>query len=1133
MGARRPNAGIIAIAFRGREGELMSTTLTASDRRVIVIAIVAAGISLAVAVKYFSQVFPEAAIEFRVNRDDSAPLAAKFLAERGWSLNGYRHAAVFDFDDDAKTYLERTQGVAKMDALTRGPIHLWRWSHRWFKPQQKEEFRVDVTPAGQVVGFDHDLPEAAPGANLESANARAIAEDFLLKVMHCDPPGLDFVDSVSEKRPARTDHTFTWKQRDVQLGDGSLRVEVEVDGDQVSGYREFVKIPEGWTRDYEKLRSRNEAASIVDEVPWLLLCIAGLALLILRLRKRDVPTRLALAFALTTAALYFLGQLNMFSQSEFGYHTTDSYSSFVTSYFVENLLAGLGLGALIFLLVASTEPVYRDAFPQALSLRRYFSWHGLRTRSFFLANVVGIGLTFFFFAYQTVFYLAADKLGAWAPRDVPFSDLLNTRFPWIMVLFVGFFPAVSEEFQFRAFAIPFLRKFLRSGPLAIVLAAFIWGFLHSLYPNQPFYIRGLEVGCGGVIIGLIMLRFGILATLIWHYSVDALYTAFLLLRSPNHYLMVSGGISAGIMIIPLVVALAAYLKTGTFAEEDSLLNAAEAVPEPLAASAERAETELAYQPLSRSRLVLAGVITLVLAAFAFVPVYRFGKGIVLRVSSRDALAAGDIFMRQRKLDPATYRHVVWINDNVNASALHYLAERKPLQEADRIYRQATRLALWEVRYYRPLQKEEYLVFIDPGSGEVFGFDHVLEENAPGASLTADQARAMAEQEVRDHGYRLDDFELQSSDATKRKAREDYTLVWQAKAGDPRNVGDAHYRLEVDIAGDQVVGFSRSFKLPEDWVRTQEANTLHGNILVAISVVAVLILVAAALIIFVHLVRSGQIPWRQSAILGIVVGLLEVFRSLNSLPLINLRYDTSMPLTIWRLVVGVSLTVLPLLEGLFVWLLVGCAAALYPDVWKIFRAPARRVWRRDAVVALVLSLAAGAGLSQFDAILTRVFHAYAPIKDELFSVTFSTLWPSAGLFLSSLTRTLIYATVLGLTIYIVRASWKLRAWWLWPALALVLVALGPPRAHSLAAYGVGWAMAFVPLAVAALLIGFFFRNNILAYLLAIFGSQVAAGLMDLFSQHNRFYLQNGVALALLAGLVLAWALWPADEKAKSV
>ena len=412
------------------------------------------------------------------------------------------------------------------------------------------------------------------GANLDTAAARALAEKFLVEVMRRDLAGLEFVDSVSEKRPARTDYSFTWKQKNVDLGDGSLRLEVEVDGDQVGGYREFVKIPEGWTRDYEKLRSRNNAAQVVDEVPWILLCVAGLALLIQRLRKRDVPIRLSVAFGLVAAALYFLGQLNTFSLAEFGYRTTDSYSTFVSTYVRDNLLSALGLGALIFLLLASSEPVYRDAYPGALSIRGYFSWQGLRTRSFLLANVVGIAMTFFFFAYQTVFYLAADKLGAWAPADVPFSDLLNTRFPWVMVLFMGFLPAVSEEIQFRAFAIPLLRKLLRSGPAAVVLAAFIWGFLHSAYPNQPFFIRGLEVGMGGIIVGLIMLRFGILATLIWHYSVDALYTAFLLLRSPNHYLMVSGGVAAGIMLVPLMVALGAYWKTGTFSEEGTLLNGA-------------------------------------------------------------------------------------------------------------------------------------------------------------------------------------------------------------------------------------------------------------------------------------------------------------------------------------------------------------------------------------------------------------------------------------------------------------------------------------------------------------------------------------------------------------------------------
>src|ERR1017187_1158146 len=88
----------------------MSTTLTSADRRVIMIAIVVAGISLAIGLKYFSHAFPEASIEFRVNRDDSTPLATRFLADRSWNVSNYRHAAVFDFDDDSKVYLERTQG---------------------------------------------------------------------------------------------------------------------------------------------------------------------------------------------------------------------------------------------------------------------------------------------------------------------------------------------------------------------------------------------------------------------------------------------------------------------------------------------------------------------------------------------------------------------------------------------------------------------------------------------------------------------------------------------------------------------------------------------------------------------------------------------------------------------------------------------------------------------------------------------------------------------------------------------------------------------------------------------------------------------------------------------------------------
>ena len=121
----------------------------------------------------------------------------------------------------------------------------------------------------------------------------------------------------------------------------------------------------------------------------------------------------------------------------------------------------------------------------------------------------------------------------------------------------------------------------------------------------------------------------------------------------------------------------------------------------------------------------------------------------------------------------------------------------------------------------------------------------------------------------------------------------------------------------------------------------------------------------------------------------------------------------------------------------------------------------------------------------------------------------------------------------MVISILRAGWKLRAWWLWLVLALVLVSLGPTHAHSLAAFGVGWVLNFLPLLVAALVVGFFLRDNILAYVMVLFCAQVAEPLIDLLAQPNTFFLRNGLAFALLAGAVLVWMLWPSGrvEEAK--
>jgi hypothetical protein len=61
-------------------------------------------------------------------------------------------------------------------------------------------------------------------------------------------------------------------------------------------------------------------------------------------------------------------------------------------------------------------------------------------------------------------------------------------------------------------------------------------------------------------------------------------------------------------------------------------------------------------------------------------------------------------------------------------------------------------------------------------------------------------------------------------------------------------------------------------------------------------------------------------------------------------------------------------------------------------------------------------------------------------------------------------------------------------------------------------------------MAALVLGFFLRDNILAYLVVPFGMQSAKSLTALFSQPNKYFLQNGAALAFFVGIVLVGMLW---------
>src|SRR5579862_7218222 len=153
--------------------------LGANNLRVLLIWILLGLLGAGVAWRYFFQAFPEASVNFQISRDEAINRAQQFVSDQGASLAGYESTIIFDVDDNTKTYLERTVGLERANELMSHEINAWRWDIRYFRPQQKEEFSVDISPEGKIVGYEHVVEEARAGAKLERDAAHTLAEQFL------------------------------------------------------------------------------------------------------------------------------------------------------------------------------------------------------------------------------------------------------------------------------------------------------------------------------------------------------------------------------------------------------------------------------------------------------------------------------------------------------------------------------------------------------------------------------------------------------------------------------------------------------------------------------------------------------------------------------------------------------------------------------------------------------------------------------------------------------------------------------------------------------------------------------------------------------------------------------------------
>jgi membrane protease YdiL (CAAX protease family) len=1114
----------------------MNERLNRRDWLLIAACLVIAAVSLFVVLNWFSAAFPEASIEFRYDRDSSQPVAARVLAAQHIDTRGMKHSATFDSDDEARIFLERSVGLKKANEILKRDVRVWSWSHRWFRPLQEEEIRVDVAPTGEVTGFSDRIPEDRAIASPDMAAARRIAEDFLGSV-HANLSDLSLVSQSERRLPRRMQRIFTWESRTIHPAGAPYRTVVTVDGDRIRSFSSRVKVPEDWQRSYRELRSKNLLAGNVDTVFFIITGICIVAVFVTRLLRGDLRLRLLLGIGIAAIVLVTGTTLNSWPSALAGYDTTSSYPAFLAQFAFGAIVQGVGVAMMLVVIVGAGEVMFRERFPMQLSFARIWNRRALTSKRVFLAFVIGYTLVAFFMCYQTAFYLIADKFGAWAPAEVPYDDMLNTAFPWIAVLFAGFFPALSEEFMSRAFSIPFFEKVLRSRVAAIIAAGFIWGFGHATYPNQPFYIRGVEVGLAGVLIGFLMLRFGILPLLVWHFTVDALYTAMLLLRSGNRYYVISGGLASLVFAIPMLLSIALYVRNKGFVPDDDLSNERlpiKPVPERPEVTAGPAFTFPAM-PVTRGKLI-ACVVLLILAAGALaLHLPSIDDAVDYRITKEEAKR---VAARVRPADANTMRTIAtpvegfrsWERDSpredggtpggYDGLAVDYIL-RSGMSVPSLVNVMQTKIptATWMVRSFAPMVKDEYFIEVDPRMSRVTGYHKYQDERRAGPRLEQPQALGIAQNAFAQYGADIGAFDLKEALSYQQPNRRDWLFHFQEKQP---LVADAWRRVSVRVAGSDVTQFTSTVKVPDSVYR--EPTTLLNIVFIIIRIAGALAILSLIVAGFVVALRRQRFPWQRA---------LRWTLALAIIPLISIAahweptlfgYNTSIR---WETFISSQIIDIVRNVGLqmgMVFLAVTALAAAYPEAFHLARRDARARIGRSAVVAALTVIAI--------AVLFRIGQQAIALRYpslsamQSFNVPEAAALPLPGLLgiLSTILRTLTICSIFGLFLLALRGFTAKP--WLPPTIGTVAVFFAAlDSSANLHQTPLMLVTAAATALLAFIVVRYILGANLLAYPLTIAVSMLAGNGADLLQNHRPDLRFNGIVEIVVAVGLLIWAAAP--------
>jgi hypothetical protein len=480
-----------------------------------------------------------------ISRERAQDIAKIFLKSQGFDSNNYptRYTRYSSYNKEV-LYLLRQYGYKEAKQLIKKEkIPYTFWWVTWSASRYESVSACVDSQDGRIISyfFSHYPNPQETVNNLKEAEARNLAQRFLV-AQGIDVAGLELVNSSKNTRNIQEEYYYKWLNKQVKLAQARYIINVSIAADKVASYYLGLELPQNYMYEYKNSQFvSNFWMGLAFGISFLL----GIILVILAIIKRSsLDWGLGRLWAKMLGLVFLLYFLNQQS----------SYVFYIDLIF--KIISTLFYALIMFVLIPVTGFYFKEGFNKEIFIDK-------QDKNNLIASVI-ICYAFTFISLVLVFgvYSLFKHLKIFwdVGTDNVVSAIFTSKIIYLSPFFIGIMPAFMEEF-FRGFTMGFCKKILKNTILSVLIAAFLWGFLHTAVDGSsyPGYIPGLEKFINGIIVCCILLYFGIEFAILWHFLNNFLATSiFLFYLGPQ--LASYATFLCLLILAPFFVAIYLYFK---------------------------------------------------------------------------------------------------------------------------------------------------------------------------------------------------------------------------------------------------------------------------------------------------------------------------------------------------------------------------------------------------------------------------------------------------------------------------------------------------------------------------------------------------------------------------------------------